>query len=56
MGTYGYAQFQIDVRKSEDDLKRAIETFKRQSRSDEQKDAQADVSRTNTKINEKLED
>lgn len=29
MGTYGFAQFQIDVRKADDDLKSAIDDFKR---------------------------
>lgn len=35
MGTYGFAQFQIDVRQADEDLKRAIDDFKRSKTADE---------------------
>lgn len=42
MGTYGFAQFQIDVRKSDEDLKRATDEFKRQKRVDEREESTMD--------------
>lgn len=43
MGTYGFAQFQIDVRQADDDLKRAIDEFKRLSRAGKHEKTASDV-------------
>lgn len=56
VGTYGFAQFQIDVRQADDDLKGAIDKFKRLNRADRQEDASPDASESNTDICEKPEE
>ena len=48
VGTYGFAQFQIDTRKADDVLERAVDTFKRKNRSGKNEQLPSDATKTST--------
>lgn len=56
MGTYGFAQFQIDVRKADDEMKRAIDEFKRQNRTVAQKEMTSEAPEADASSSERVKE
>lgn len=53
MGTYGFAQFQIDVKQADEDLRRAIDDFKNTKNADKQIKKASTISKSTSKDCEK---
>lgn len=56
VGTYGFAQFQIDVRQADDELKRSIEEFKRLNRAEKNEKTTSVETKLHTESCEKPEE